>query len=633
MNLPNPDNYASWQEYSRALIRSLLEGVAGAGYIAAGSETGGGGGGGSPTPTPTPTPFPDPPFVPLWLDSSTAKLYLGNADSDPPAGSDIVYIDTAAIADAAITTLKIDVGAVGSANLADLAVVSAKIADAAIVSAKIGDLQVTTGKIGDLAVNSAKIANLAVTSGKIANLAVGSLQIADNAVVRGKIAAGAVTTENLLVVGTAINLVRNPTGEDGSTNSWIIVEQSTPGTVLTFNPNFEITGKPGFTMTKPNASVGAAVGCRAFPVKPGKTYKVTVRLAGSAATAGGLYLRMAYRAVAPTTGYCLDAERDGYTDVLDNGAFQTSYTTYTYQWTCPATANWASFCIYSWTNGAAVVYIADCAVVEQLDTVSIANGAITAQKMQVGTITAASGIIADAAITNAKIVSLVVNKLLSGNLDATIDVGTGMFKFTVGGSQLLLGRGFGNSNQFFLWYGPAQASPSTCTEANGVVWLKTNGSAYFGGSLSAGTLTTKAATSSIAADASAETAVFGSNGGTITVTLSYNLDQFYQDFPGGGSNPGASGSSGPFTVVLERSINGGAYATVATLNLSGTWSWNLSGGTYTEQENAGGSLTYTDPANVAQNRQYRARLTARNMNFPVRPGYVTQSISVICVEQ
>jgi len=64
--------------------------------------------------------------------------------------SGTVYIDSARIQDAGITTAKI----------ADAAIESAKIGDAEITTAKINDAAITTAKINDLAVNNAKIADL-----------------------------------------------------------------------------------------------------------------------------------------------------------------------------------------------------------------------------------------------------------------------------------------------------------------------------------------------------------------------------------------------------------------------------------------------------------------------------------------
>ena len=64
------------------------------------------------------------------------------------------------------------------------------------------------------------------------------------------------------------------------------------------------------------------------------------------------------------------------------------------------------------------------------------------------------------------------------------------------------------------------------TKANAKMYFDTSGDAYFGGSLSAGVLTTKAGTSDTSTAATAGTAVFGSNGGTITVTLSYSYSDY-----------------------------------------------------------------------------------------------------------
>jgi hypothetical protein len=145
----------------------------------------------------------------VWVDTTntppTTRYYTGSdwstipqalpfvvqtSDSiEAPAG---VYINTAFIKDATITSAKIatlavtsgkiDSLAVTNAKIADLAVTNAKISDLAVSNAKISDLAVTSAKIDNLAVTSAKIDSLAVTSAKIANLAVNDLKIADNSV-------------------------------------------------------------------------------------------------------------------------------------------------------------------------------------------------------------------------------------------------------------------------------------------------------------------------------------------------------------------------------------------------------------------------------------------------------------------
>lgn len=200
----------------------------------------------------------------------------------------------------------------------------------------------------------------------------------------------------------------------------------------------------------------------------------------------------------------------------------------------------------------------------------------------------------------------------------------------VAGAKLTLGPSFGSSNQFVMWFGP-NVPFSSMTETNAIFYLKNNGSAYFGGNLSAGVLTNKITTSSLANNATAETATFGSNGGTITVTLSYSYSSFGAEYFGQPANGAAISAQ----ILLQRSINGGAFTTVATLNTSGNvvYQPSLESGNYVT-EDLGGSLTYTDPSLSTQSRQYRAVLNARSVyGDDTTPQYIlSQLISIVCVE-
>lgn len=242
-----------------------------------------------------------------------------------------------------------------------------------------------------------------------------------------------------------------------------------------------------------------------------------------------------------------------------------------------------------------------------------------------------------------------------------VDIYIGSYKIIMNNGTVMQiqGLGFGTSNQFLEWFGPVMAI-SSCSEANAITYKKTDGSAYFGGSLSAGILTTSAQTSSLSATASVETAVFGSNGGTISVVLSlsysatettvylYNQSSAWNSFRTsiGGSTPDAFGmsyvpptnESGTTTVELYRSINGGAYSLVSTLTVTGTFSWeglkpdpiDVVDGYWTQDASIGGSLTYTDPSNSTQNRQYKAVMTSRTTSLTT--GTVSQRISIVCTE-
>jgi hypothetical protein len=119
---------------------------------------------------------------------------------------------------------------------------------------------------------------------------------------------------------------------------------------------------------------------------------------------------------------------------------------------------------------------------------------------------------------------LLADDLLDGLLDATIHVGDGKIIFDNGSVMKVQGLGFGSSNQFIEWFGPHFAALTSCTEANAISYLKTNGDAYFGGSLTAGTLRNATTGTGILSNASATLGPFGSNGGSRVVVLSYYFE-------------------------------------------------------------------------------------------------------------
>lgn len=370
MSLPNPDNYQSWQDYARALTTAL---GAGSDDVVAGSNAG--------AVTASIPGFNSPPegFVPLWLDTVSAQIYLANAAFDPPVVDDLFQVDTLNLALAAVTLANMAPNSVDTANIVHAAIHTAQIADAAIITALIGDAQIVTAKIANLAVDTAQIANAAISSAKIANLAVGSAHIQDASITNAKIA------------GT----IQSASWDNATKTGWKLDKAG------------DIQGR--------SIAIYDNTGTAIF-------------------TAGG------------TISF------DRVTDMLLTAANISTY-------------------IDAAAIGTAL--IADAAIVRAL----IADAAIGAAQIE------------DASITTAKIFSLVVDKITSGTLDAVIEVGDGIFSFIVGTSALYLGNGFGDSDQFFLWYGPASVAVGDATEASGVVWLKTDGSAYFGGTLSSGIIT------------------------------------------------------------------------------------------------------------------------------------------------
>jgi hypothetical protein len=75
-----------------------------------------------------------------------------------------VYLNSAIIADAAITNAKIADGAITNAKIGNAAITNAKIADGAITNAKIGNAAITTAKIGKAQIDTLRVAGHAISS-------------------------------------------------------------------------------------------------------------------------------------------------------------------------------------------------------------------------------------------------------------------------------------------------------------------------------------------------------------------------------------------------------------------------------------------------------------------------------------
>lgn len=229
----------------------------------------------------------------------------------------------------------------------------------------------------------------------------------------------------------------------------------------------------------------------------------------------------------------------------------------------------------------------------------IQNGVVVMQNVVIG----------DALIQN-----LTVGKLTTGTLNADILVGSGKIVWDNGTYMKVAGVGFGTNNQFIEWFGPKMPIEQ-CSEATAISYLKTNGDAYFGGSLHAGTLTTSGTTTDTSATASIEIGPFGSDGGTIQVTYSYTAD--------GASSPGVVPE---VDFYLDQAVGAGAYVTVAEKHIVGSggldpfgvWLWAMSG-----------TFTYTDNLHTISNRKYRARI----QNRVPSSGAFNQRITVISTEE
>lgn len=234
-------------------------------------------------------------------------------------------------------------------------------------------------------------------------------------------------------------------------------------------------------------------------------------------------------------------------------------------------------------------------------------------------------------IKEAQIGSLTIGKLSSGSLNADMNVGTGRIIFDNGVVMKVQGIGFGTNNQFIEWFGPKRAI-NTCSESNATYYLKTNGSAYFGGALSTGVLKNSAQTTLLAANASVVVGPFGSNGGSRIVSLGYTYE-----FHVGISDTVSYSGPPTASISIERN-DGGNWIQIGQTDVTGMVSGERGYGEFEPgfiSISMGGSISLTDTTG-GSTVQYRGRLLSRvlpTINSDTQgQAYETQSVSVLSVE-
>lgn len=256
----------------------------------------------------------------------------------------------------------------------------------------------------------------------------------------------------------------------------------------------------------------------------------------------------------------------------------------------------------------------------------LSANAVTTNKLAAGAVTAAKIGVTELSAINANIGLITAGRIWSANGYTKIDLDNGTITFNNGVIMKVSGSGFGSSGQFLEWVGPTQSNLATCTEANAISYLKTNGAAYFGGTLSAGTLVNSRQTTTLAVDANVTTGVFGSNGKPRVVTVSYEFNAGRNNF---GTCP-ASPITPTITVELRRGTDGSG-AFIDSRTFTGTWYCERSGGPGEPgviQENVSGSFTFTDNTGGTS-----AAFFARIVSISTNTYPDIQKLGVVSVEQ
>lgn len=135
------------------------------------------------------------------LPSGAYKTWTAVVWAGPSTGGGIgdnsIKLTTKSIADNAISSAKLQAGAVTSSRIANIAVQDAHIAAGAVSSTKIASGAVIGSKIATYAVSNSKIQAAAVTAEKIEDNAVTNAKIANNAISTNKIATAAITAKKI----------------------------------------------------------------------------------------------------------------------------------------------------------------------------------------------------------------------------------------------------------------------------------------------------------------------------------------------------------------------------------------------------------------------------------------------------
>jgi len=175
-----------------------------------------------------------------------------------------------------------------------------------------------------------------------------------------------------------------------------------------------------------------------------------------------------------------------------------------------------------------------------------------------------------------------------------------------------LADGFGPDGLWY-WYGPkildnnGEPKLSDLTKQNAIEWKDTNGSAYFGGSLSAGVLSTSTQNPDLTLNPTAVIGPFTTNGNSKQIVFSMSWEGEYTQNE---ACPVGIPTQPSATLRLERSIGGGAWSTLQTKSLTG--SVTLTPVVYDDgreecvfNEQAGSSFTFTDASTATGSFSYR----------------------------
>ena len=196
--------------------------------------------------------------------------------------------------------------------------------------------------------------------------------------------------------------------------------------------------------------------------------------------------------------------------------------------------------------------------------------------------------------------------------------------------------GFGPDGLTY-YYGPKFMSGSKpdytkAKKANATQWRDTAGDSYFGGSLSAGVLSSSTQNPTIALNPTAEIGPLSTNGNSKTIAFSFYWEGDYVSDSACPTSP----LTPTATLTLQRSIGGGSWSTLQTRTMSGsveTFPFNNDG----EEgcnivERASAAFTFTDPNSSMGTFSYRVVVSSQQ-RYLLSQFITRQILSIISTEE
>jgi hypothetical protein len=210
-----------------------------------------------------------------------------------------------------------------------------------------------------------------------------------------------------------------------------------------------------------------------------------------------------------------------------------------------------------------------------------------------------------------------------------------------GAAQRIIGSGFGQAGDNLMDYFGPNVGAASASKSNAVMWMDANGSAYFGGQLSAGVLRNAVQTTTTqTVGAEVVNGPFATNGRARGVTVSFSRRHTRRNTNYGSSGFVAGAGANTAQVQIYRTLGNNAEQLWQVLNAGGSVDiTNEFDGADTAISSWGGSFTVNETTSSTETIRYRAVIvgfteqSVSHTSGSFNQQDIVQSLAIISVEQ